>query len=285
MSKPLLLIVIGFSCLQACTPSSETLKPVALQNQENLTALSNNTQVMLAFYEPLLTSAGNTLIYQTLGKLEQEMIAVVGAAQLPPDPNQTWEMLFTNSAQTALGKHDKYLERYTLVRSTLARGVEDEDMLRLKQREGWIYTAASDPNFTPLKCHDLIKSLSALRKSGKTGDAFYSEAETLFTPIDPMLQARRETVNQAKLLLAGLKQEIGTQLHIANVHANAITHFAESQVDLDKTIDTTRGSLANLDFQKIDTTLSSLSKKFLNNPSYRDAAVSMLMSVITRKKL
>ena len=284
MSKPLLLIVIGFSCLQACTPSSETLKPVALQNQQNLTALSHNTQVMLAFYEPLLTSAGNTLIYQTLGKLEQEMIAVVGAAQFPPEPTQTWETLFNNSAQTALGKREKYLERYTLVRSTLARGVEEEDLLRLKQREGWIYTAASDPNFTPLKCHDLIKSLSALRKAGKTGEAFYSEVETLLSPIDPMLQARRETINQAKLLLAGLKQEITTQLHIANTHANAITHFAESQVDLDKTVETTRSELASLDFQKIDTTLNSFSKKFLNNPSYRDAAVSMLMSVITHKK-
>ncbi|MEN9847953.1 MAG: hypothetical protein RL368_693 [Pseudomonadota bacterium] len=285
MSKPLLLIVIGFSCLQACTPSSETLKPVALQNQQNLSALSNNTQVMLAFYEPLLSSAGNTLIYQTLGKLEQELIAVVGAAQLPPDPAQTWEILFNNSAQTALGKRDKYLERYILVRSTLARGVEEEDILRLKQREGWIYTAASDPNFTPMKCHDLIKALSVLRKAGKTGEAFYSEAEALLAPIDPMLQARRETVNQAKLLLSGLKQEIMSQLHIANTHANAITHFAESQVDLDKTVETTRSELASLDFQKIDTTLSSLSKKFLNNPSYRDAAVSMLMSVITRKKL
>jgi hypothetical protein len=284
MPKSLLLIVISFSCLQACTPSSETLKPVALQNQQNLTALSNNTQVMLAFYEPLLTSAGNTLIYQTLGKLEQEMIAVVGAAQLPPDPTHTWENLFNTSAQTALGKRDKYLERYTLVRSTLARGVEEDDLLRLKQREGWIYTTASDPNFTPLKCHELIKSLSELRKTGKTGDAFYSAAEALLAPIDPMLQMRRETVNQAKLLLAGLKQEITSQLHIANVHANAITHFAESQVDLDKTVETTRSELASLDFQKIDTTLSSLSKKFLNNPSYRDAAVSMLMSVITRKK-
>jgi hypothetical protein len=239
---------------------------------------------MLAFYEPLLTSAGNTLIYQTLGKLEQEMIAVVGAAQLPPEPTQTWETLFNNSAQTTLGKREKYLERYTLVRSTLARGVEEEDLLRLKQREGWIYTAASDPNFTPLKCHDLIKSLSALRKAGKTGEAFYSEVETLLSPIDPMLQARRETINQAKLLLAGLKQEITTQLHIANTHANAITHFAESQVDLDKTVETTRSKLASLDFQKIDTTLNSLSKKFLNNPSYRDAAVSMLMSIITHKK-
>lgn len=285
MPKPLLLIVIGFSCLQACTPSSETLKPVALQNQQNLTALSNNTQVMLAFYEPLLTSAGNTLIYQTLGKLEQEMIAVVGAAQLPPDPTHTWEILFNNSSQTALGKRDKYLERYTLVRSTLARGVEEEDLLRLKQREGWVYTAASDPNFTPLKCHELIKSLSELRKAGKTGDVFYSAAEPLLAPIDPMLQARRETVNQAKLLLAGLKQEITSQLHTANVHANAITHFAESQVDLDKTVETTRSELASLDFQKIDTTLNSLSKKFLNNPSYRDAAVSMLMNVITHKKL
>lgn len=224
------MILCLFLLLQGCA-SPITLKPIAEQNQQNLEALTHNVQILLALYEPLLTAFGQSVIYQHIGKTEQEIIAVVGAPTLPP-PTQGWRKLFTQSAQTVIGKREKYLERYQLVQSAQKRGIDPADM-ELFKREGWIYQAAMNKKFTPQYAHHLLKRLTELKqKYGGKSEGYFVEAERELSPHDPLLQWRRALINEAQRLLAALKQEIVTELHIAAVHNQAVAHFA--QVDTDK---------------------------------------------------
>jgi len=274
MKRHFFKIILGFILLiQGCSPLTTALKPVATQNQQNLSALNNNVQVLLALYEPLLQASSQSLIYQHIGKVEQEMIAVVGAAALPtPVEGQTWEKLFIKAAQMPIAKREKYLERYQLVQSALNRGMDAADLEALKQREGWIYQAAVDKDFTPQQAHQLLKKLTQLKQDHVGNNAHYFvKAEEELMRYDPTLQLHRALIDEAQRLFAALKQEITTQFDFANVHSQAITSLAEIEFDMDETL---KAAVANP--EQLETTLRRLSQGHLNNRSLQDAAIDFL---------
>lgn len=220
------MIMCVIFVIQGCA-SPTTLKPVTVQNQQNLVALNNNVQILLALYEPLLKAANQSVIYQHIGKTEQEMLAVVGSPILPP-PNQGWKKLFKQAAD----KRGKYLERYQFVQSAWQRGIEQAD-LEIFKREGWIYQAATDENFTPKQVHRLLNKIVKLKnESGGKNEDFFAKVEKELLPYDPVLQSYRASADEAQRLFAVLKQEITTQLHFAEIHQQVIANFA--QVDTEK---------------------------------------------------
>ncbi len=271
--------VVGVGCLllglQACTPPAQALKPVAQQNQKNLQALSENTQLLLALYEPLLKASGNALIYQHIGKLQQEVIAVVGPPTLPAPPaDKSWESLFEASADSFMGKQEKYHERYRFVRSALERGLDAEDTRKLQRNESWIYTAANDPGFTPRKAHELLKSLMELRRSGNVGEsAYFREAEIRLLPYDPTLKHYRATIETAETLMEGLKSEIVQGLNNARLHGQALLNYTESKIQV-------QDALHRVDNEQILQVLEGLSERYIKNSAYREAAVTLLHRTI-----
>jgi hypothetical protein len=257
--------------LMACTPTSQALKPVAEQNQQNLAELANNIRVVLELYEPLLESNGEALIKQHIGKTRQELFAVT-AINFFPSPDDTWDSLFNMMPDNSF---EKYKQRYQYIKAALERGLNKEEHNQLKFKEGWIYTALADENFTPQKARDLLDDLTVAQHKKH----FYIEAESLLTPYDPILELRRNAVTNARGLLEGLKNQVNQQLATASIHAQSITNFAKTKVNLQQTINT---AVAEVDVAQLEKTLDQLSNKYLDNPSYKDAAIDLMIQGVQK---
>ncbi len=276
MNRLLLPIFSAFSLsallvLQSgCSAPVNAVKPVAEQNQQNLGALSKNIQVLLGLYEPLLKASGDSLIYQHLGKLEAELIAVVGPAPLEVK-SDNWEDAFTQAANTFLGRKSKFMARYQHVKSSLARGMGEQELEQLKIREGWVYTALANPSFTTATAHELVKTLSDLRRSNESGaeTTFYEEAERRLTPHDPKLAYIRQTIIGAEKLLEGLQTEINKELDMAHAHSQALVSYAQSEIDLNNAV-------RDIDPQEVNGLLQSVGSKYITDPQQRNAAIGML---------
>ena len=269
----LLTILLGYLGLQlmACTPASQALKPVAVQNQQNLAELANNIRVVLELYEPLLESNGEALIKQHIGKTRQEMFAVTGI-NFFPSPADTWDSLFNMMPDNSL---EKYKQRYQYIKAALDRGLNAEERKQLKYKEGWIYTALADETFTPQKARDLLDDLTVAQHKKH----FYTEAEAVLMPYDPILELRRNAITNAKSLLEGLKKQINEQLATASIHAQSITNFAKTKTNMQQTINT---AIADVDVAQLEATLDKLSGKYLDNPSYKDAAIDLMITGVQK---
>lgn len=267
------ILLIGYLGLQliACTPTSQALKPVAEQNQQNLAELANNIRVVLELYEPLLESNGEALIKQHIGKTRQELFAVT-AINFFPSPDDTWDSLFNMMPDNS---SEKYKQRYQYIKAALERGLNKEEHKQLQFKEGWIYTALANENFTPQKARDLLDDLTVAQHK----EHFYIEAESLLTPYDPILELRRNAVTNARGLLEGLKKQINQQLATASIHAQSITNFAKTKVNLQQTINT---AVAEVDVAQLEKTLDQLSNKYLDNPSYKDAAIDLMIQGVQK---
>ncbi|WP_353570895.1 hypothetical protein [Candidatus Albibeggiatoa sp. nov. BB20] len=273
MKKLLLTAMLGYVGLQlaACTPASQALKPVAQQNQQNLAELANNIRVVLELYEPLLESNGEALIKQHIGKTRQEMFAVTGV-NFFPSPTDTWDSLFNMMHENS---PEKYKQRYQYIKAALERGLSKEERQQLKLKEGWIFTALGDADFTPQKARELLDELTIAQHKKH----FYTEAEALLTPYDPILELRRNAITNAKGLLGGLKKQVNQQLATASIHAQSITNFAKTRTNLQQTINT---AVADVDVAQLETTLNQLSEKYLDNPSYKGAAIDLMITGVQK---
>ena len=263
------------SLLAGCSTPTQNLKPIAEQNQQNINALTSNVDTLIALYEPLLQASTRALVYQHIAKTEQEIISVVGAAMLPPPPTgDSWEKLLERAANYPIPRREKYLPRFRWVKSALERGVEQAELDKLKQDEGWIYTAAADPDFTPQAAHELIKRLSTLAKNNRDNIAtFYAEAELQLAPYDPKLVHYRQASQAAQDLLMGLKQEISFELATASLHGQAITGFVASSPT---TAQTLKAAAGGMNAQELTAVLNKLSEKYLQNASYKEGAIDLL---------
>jgi len=274
-TKSILTLLLLAIIIQGCANAPETLKTTAQQNQENMTALSDNVQTLLQLYEPLLEAASNVLIYQRIGKIEQEMIAVVGPAVLPaPLQNQTWTMLFQKAAQMPIPKREKYLERFHLVEAVMARGLDRKHLEEFKYTEGWIFEAGTNSNFTPQFAHDLLKSLNELRNKhiGDNKD-FYDAAMTILLPHDPILASYKHTIDNVNTLRKALAQEIEHGLKIADTHNQSFVNFANQETGVKKVIS---NAVSNIDKKKVREVLEELAKKHIKDSPFRDAAIDIL---------
>ncbi|EIJ42060.1 hypothetical protein BegalDRAFT_1158 [Beggiatoa alba B18LD] len=270
-------ISVSLSCLgllQACTVPTEAIKPLAQQNQQNIQALNKNVSALFALYEPLLAASGNALMYQSLAKTEQELIAVVGSAYLAaPTEEETWQVLFERAANTPMGKRDKFLERYRFVRSAYEVNSES-DLARLKYREGWIYQTVVDANFTPQRAHNLVIALNTLRENSTEDDAlYYTQVELQLSPYDPSLQLKREAINGAQKVINGFKQEILSELMTADIHGRAFISVGESKINSETTANLLLGEMNS---DQLVTLLDTVSSKYLQHPTVKEAAVEFL---------
>jgi len=277
--KSILALAVFFlaAIIQGCASAPETLKTTAQQNEQNMTALSDNVQTLVELYEPLLEAASNVLIYQRIGKIEQEMVAVVGPAIVPAPPqSQTWSMLFQKASRMPIPKREKYLERFHLVEAVIARGLDKKRLEEFKYTEGWIFESATNPNFTPQFAHDLLKSLNELRKQhlGDNKD-FYDSAMTLLLPHDHILASYKQTIDNVNTLRKALAEEIEQGLKTANEHTLSFTHFANQSTTMNvkKVID---NAVTNIDKEKVKEVLEELAKKHIKDSPFRDAAIDIL---------
>ncbi|ALG68222.1 hypothetical protein [Beggiatoa leptomitoformis] len=269
-----LMSLCWFGLLQGCTAPSEAIKPIAQQNQQNIQALNKNISTLLTLYQPLLAAAGDALMYQSLAKTEQEMIAVVGSPFLsPPTEEETWQVLFERASNTAVGNRDKYIERYRFVRSAYDVNATT-DLERLKYREGWIYQTVIDANFTPQRVHDILKALSTLRQNAGNDDAnYYTQVELQLSPYDPSLQLKRQAIKGAEVIVNGLKQELMGELTTAGIHGQAFLTLGDSKIDATITTSSLVGELNN---DQLMSVLDTVSSKYLQHPTVKAAAVEFL---------
>ncbi len=280
MSRLFSLSLILSVFLYGCTPPSETLKPIAKQNSQNIQALTTNVNALLALYEPMLISSGNAMMYQKIAKMEQELISVVGAPVLPLDQGATWQSLFEDANEKPVGQQEKYLDRYQNSRKAIEQITDVEELKRLRQNEGWIFQAAIDSSFTPAKAKDLLQQISILRQNNRDkNDVFYAEAEKVFTPYNPQLGFLREMLQTAKTLLNGLKNELGQQLEIAATNAKSISAFTNAELDIKQTLVTASGSV---DSTELENTLNALSQKYLNKSTVQEAAIDYLVDGVQK---
>lgn len=266
MIKYLLIIVALY--LSACSPGVHNLKPVANQNQQNLAELTDNVRVILQLYAPLLQASGESLIIQHIGKTYQELFAI-SAADFTPKPSDTWDKLFALIPEPDT---DGYKKRFQYVTAALARGISPEEQQQLKYREGWIYTACSG-DFSPQQASQLLDKLDSISAEPD----FYAQAEQLLMEIDPILALRRNSLDHAMNLFTVLTKQLEQQLTTAQVHAQSIMQFSATEVDGQKTIDST---LKSLDRSELESILNKLSEKYLDNPSYKDAAIDLMIDGI-----
>jgi hypothetical protein len=275
MKNPIFILLFLTIILQGCASAPETLKTTAQQNQENMAILSDNVHILLNLYKPLLESASNALIYQRIGKIEQEMIAIVGAAVLPaPSQEQTWRMLFEKAAVLPIPKREKYLERFHLVEAVMARGLDKQHFEEFRYTEGWIFEAASNPEFTPQFAHSLLKSLNELRKNhGNDNKGFYAAATTLLIPHDHILNAHKQTIENVNILHKSLAEEIEKGLRIAAEHTQSFSHFADQRFDVKKAVDAVATPENK---EKITDVLERLAKKYIKDSPFRDSAIQIL---------
>ncbi|MDM8560946.1 hypothetical protein [Candidatus Parabeggiatoa sp. HSG14] len=258
--------------LMGCSFSPQTLKPVALQNQQNVNELTTHVGILLALYEPLLIASSNAMIYQQIGNTQLEIVSVVRPSLLIAD--KTWDTLFEQAAKKYSNvRRAKYLERYRFVRAALARGVGESELEKIKYNEGWIYQAATDANFTPQKARELLKTLSTLKRINKNNAQYYQEAEQQLLPYDPILASRRESIKSTQILLNALKTDFNRQLNLANTLAHSIATFSKVERPLKSTF---HAIITGIDKSKIRTVLSKLSDRYIKNGKVKSKAINLL---------
>lgn len=259
-------LTLFLTVLGACAPSSEALKPIAEQNQQNIQALSTNLQALTNLYEPLLKASGTALLFQHIGKTQQQMIIVVGAPIFPPAANKTWDDLFVESAS----KNKLYNELYQL--SKLA-SLQDEDVVaKTRVKAGWIYTAANDPQFTPQVAHDLLKQMRQARKDAPNNALAYKALSKLLAPYDPKMTHYYNAINGSLNLYKGLQEEISAQLQLAATHAKAVNDFVDVKVSQEAVLN-------NLPKEEFVALLDKLAQKHLEDvdPTIREAVLNFLL--------
>ncbi len=263
--------------IQSCaTSTTKTLEPITEQNGQNISSLSNNVQVLLTLTRPLLQATGQSLLYQHIGKTEQEMLAVVGAPLFAPNANVTWKGLFEKQAE----RPGKYLARYQFIKTALERGLAEDEIEKLKSQEGWIYEAATNVSFTPQIAHQLLKSLLQAKSKAKGNPSiFYQKAAEILTPHDPKLVAYQRTIEGANLVLKGLEEEIDSELVSAGLHAQAIENFVGNKINLQESI---KNTVAGIDQSQVVSILNKVSGKYFDNPSFKDAAINFLLGQTQR---
>jgi|JFJP01.1.fsa_nt_gi hypothetical protein len=257
--------------LAGCGPAGGALKPVATQNQQNLAVMARNIHLLLGIHETLLKAASDTLIFQQLAKTEAELIAVIGTPQLPLK-STNWKEAITRSSNTFIGKKSKFLERFQYIESVLAANIPPEKLQQLSIKEGWLFTALQNKEFTPQKAHDTLKILSDLRRTNETGkdSIFYEEATRRLKTFDPRLEHLENTIKAAHTLLNALKQELLKELDLAFSHSQAFVHYAQAEVDPQST-------LRHFASNTLNEVMNGLADKFIENPLIKKAAVSLLM--------
>jgi hypothetical protein len=265
------IFIIGVLILAGCAPAGGALKPIATQNQKNLAALARNVHLLLSIHETLLNSASNTLLFQQIAKTEAELIAVVGTPQLPLK-STSWEQAITQSANTFIGKKSKFLERFRYLQSVLAANIPPEKLQQLSIKEGWLFTALKNKEFTPQKAHDTLKVLSDLRRTNETGkdSIFYEEATRRLKVFDPRLEHLENTIKAAHTLLNALKQELLKEIDLAFSHSQAFVHYAQAEIDPQST-------LRHFASNTLNEFVNGLADKYIESPLLRKAAVSLLM--------
>ncbi|MEY3218880.1 MAG: hypothetical protein RIT27_237 [Pseudomonadota bacterium] len=254
-----------------CAPAGGALKPVAAQNQQNLAAMARNVHLLLHIHETLLKAASDTLLFQQIAKTEAELIAVVGTPQLPLK-SEKWEDAIEKSAKTFIGRKSKFTERFQYVKSSLARGLSSEEMQQLSAKEGWIFSALTNPNFTPQKAHETLKVLSELRRTNETGkdSIFYEEATRRLKVFDARLEYVENTIKAAETLLGALKQELLKELDRAFAHSQSFVNYAQAEIDPES-------ALRHFASDSLNEIITALANKYVENPVIRKAAVSLLM--------
>lgn len=263
------IFIVWVLSLAGCAPA-DALKPVAVQNQHNLTALAHNVQVLLSIHEALVRSASNTLLFQQVAQTEAELIAVVGPSQLPLK-STNWEQALTQAAHTLIGKRSKILERFHTLQSLLKTNLSPAQEQQLSIKEGWLITALKNKEFTPHKAHNILKKLSELRHNQTQGNnAFYEEAIRHLKVFDPRLEYLENTIEAASILLNALKQELLKEIELAFSYSQAFIRYTQAQVDPQSTL---RHFASNV----LNELLSRLADNYIENPLLRKAAVSLLM--------
>lgn len=262
----LLCLPILALALQGCAPPSAAIKPIAVKNQDNISALATNTSTLLTMQKPVLEALGNTLIMQHIGNLRGEFISVVGAPMMSKPRVESWD----DAVARRVGMQHRFSERYQYVKSAIARGLSAKALDELKHKEGWVYLAASDANFTPLKVHGLVKQLAELQRNiPATSIDYYQAAEKILLPNDPGLQLKRGMVDGALGILGALHEEVMRELRIAKLHSQAMAGYANSDLDFGKTLN----AMNNNDIKDV---LKELGNKYIDNPTYRKAALQLL---------
>jgi hypothetical protein len=260
-SLPLWAAVLILS-LQACTPAPQAVKPVVTHNQQNLTELENNVQVLLSLYEPLLQASSKALIYQHISTVRKDLIGLVGASTFGAVTDD-WDSLFNKSRVKELK------DRYHYVHSALKRGISDTEQQQLRRREGWIYTAVAHAEvFTPHVAQELIKKMAELQKNSPDLSYFFSLAEEHFLPYDGTLAHYRQTTDGARELFLGLRQEILTQLATATTLGQALHDYADTQLN--------RGDVAaGLSSSQVSEILNQVGSKYIKDDNTRQAAIDL----------
>lgn len=264
--------ILGSVCLSSsllgCTPPSAALKTVAEQNQQNVGALSKDVQTLLLIYEPLLKATGESLMFQHIAHLEAELIAIVGPPTLELKA-EDWDTAFKLAADSYVGRKLKFAERYQQVKTSPPAKADDIEAIQFQ--EGWIYSAVNNPEFTPQKAHDILKTLLELRRSNQNGEDYnyYEEAERRLLPYDPALAFKRNTLTSADAVLTALQQEISQELDLAVAYAQAVAAYSQSEIDMGSAV-------RSLDGSQITQLLTDLSTKYISNQLYRTATVTLL---------
>lgn len=262
----LFLFAVFLFMVQACTAPIENLKPVAEQNQENITALAKNTQVLVSVYQTLLQASGETLINQYISQIAQEMVAVVGAPPLDLKA-ETWDNAF-EQAGSALGQ--SYQKRYQNIKTQLTPQIKDEQKAQLRYSQGWIFSTVNDLQFTPAVAFDLMGKILKFRTQYADNlDEHFRLAENLLSPYDGKLVLYRQAVIGAEILLNALKQDIGQEIETAHVHSYLLSNYANNKTDFKATLT----HVAKEDIQEVLTTLG---ERYIKKPSHREAAIKLL---------
>jgi len=233
--------------------------------------MARNVHLLLHIHETLLKAASDTLLFQQIAKTEAELIAVVGTPQLPLKSEQ-WEQAVDKASKTFVGRKSKFTERFQYVKSSLARGLSPEEMQQLSAKEGWMYTALTNPDFTTQKAHETLKVLSELRRTNETGkeSIFYEEATRRLKVFDARLEYVENTIKSAEILLSALKQELLKELDLAFTHSQSFVNYAQADIDPEST-------LRHFTNDGLNEIINALANKYIESPVLRKAAVSLLM--------
>jgi len=242
--------------------SPAALKPVAVQNSENVQALSLNVQGMMGLSDRYLASIGEALIRLRVGKVVGEMTLVVKfVTGIEVDPKATWESLSVNL--------DSFAGSRKQVQAARLRGAAKADLELLEIVLGWASTTVTEPEaFTPADAWKLLGHLKWLE--GRESTEYVTQAVAGLRRYDPTLRYYEDLVAASRKLLAAFRESLERQLHFAENHARTIQAFTESDVDLGKTI---HGFFAD---EEVHATLESIARKSIKNERGRDGVLNFL---------
>jgi hypothetical protein len=261
----LLMLVAG------CAPATGALKPVAMQNQQNLAAMSRNIHLLLSIHETLLKAASDTLLFQQIAKTEAELIAVVGTPQLPLK-SDNWEDAIEQAGKTFIGKKSKFTERFQYIKSSLSGKLSPDETQQLSIKAGWMFTALKNKEFTTQKAYETLKILSDLRRTNETGkdSIYYEEASRRLRGFDTRLEHIENTIKAAQTLLGALKQELLKELDLALNFSQSFVNYTQAEIDPEST-------LRHFASNTLNEFITTLAGKYIESPILRKAAVSLLM--------